>query len=621
MKPVPSRDRILKYKDLSETEAIRIWGKTRKEGDLEKADTFIHRACYWNPMLFMQFYLPDMITAPFAEHHYKILKSIPQGVRNRRINVLAPRGSAKTSLMARVYPLWRILYYQFDREMGFPEERFILIITHAEENSHARIQVIIDDIESNPYIHRDFGDIRGKRRWGVSNIITKTGFQITPLTRGKKIRGSLAGNFRPTLIILDDIDEVKKLQNPQNRADDQDWFFAAVMQAGELRKTNFILIDTLKHEESLANIMRKRPAWRTLFFQAIKQPDKIMPHPTAEEKWKKFEIIYSNRLIDDDTREAAADEYYEENSKELSAGVRELWPERITYLDMRKAIVDDGYDFVLREFQNDISYTSFRVFDMALASRFEVVDDGFMVRDWRLSKLDDENDEGIRLVEWDSIIGISVYHDWASGQDVYKNDYSAISVIAWTRKPAGVKADDVRDSMGGQYGYVMQVHLERHPQHEQMQKIFELTEWALDTIKVPGLKILMGFERIIDGTGTVVASYEDAFYYERSKQTNPDLARLTTGMIDQTQNKMRRIYTLQGPIAYGHLCFNQEIFQTSPEFIKQMTQFPSSEHDDGPDSLQGAVRSEIRPTTSIEEDERRAFYNRQFAKHKEPLRL
>ena len=625
MKPIPDRDRILKYKKYQNDEvaAIKIYSKLVREGKPDQAESFIHRAAYWNPVLFMQFYMSDTASVPFAPHHYQILKAIPNGTRNRRINILAPRGSSKTTLMTRVYVLHRILYYQFDQEMGFPEERFILIITHAEENSHARIQSLIDDIETNPHIQRDFGDIRGKRRWGVSNIITSTGFQITPLTRGKKIRGSLAGNFRPTLIILDDIDDVKALQNPDNRSDDQDWFFAAVLQAGQIGKSNFVLIDTLKHEESLANLARQRPSWRTLFFQAIQQPDKIMPHPTAEELWKQFEIIYSNRLISDDDREEQADQFYEEHKELLTAGVQELWPEQITYYDMRKAIVDDGYDFVLREYQNDITYTSFRVFDMGLASKFKIIDEGLLVTDWRLAKLKtDEEIDPVRLVEWDDIVGVSIYHDWAGGHDTFKNDFSAIAVIAWSRKPPGVhSADDVRDSMGGQYGYVLQVHVERHPQHKQIEKLFDLAEEALNTIKVNGIKILVGFERMIDGTGTAVQAYEDAFYYERSKRTNPEIARLTTRQIDQSQNKMRRIYTLQGPIAYGHLSFHEDIFNISPEFISQMSQFPTADHDDGPDSLQGGVRYEIRPTTTAEEDDRRAFYNRQYASNREPLRL
>ena len=237
----------------------------------------------------------------------------------------------------------------------------------------------------------------------------------------------------------------------------------------------------------------------------------------------------------------------------------------ITYKMIREYIVSRGYDYVLREYQNDISFTTFRMFEMDRASRFLIEDDGLWITDKRLP-------EETSHVQWDDIVGVSIYHDWAGGQDISKNDFSAILAVAWTKKVEGIEAIDSRDSMNGQYGYVIDARLEREPQTSQIRSIFDIAERIMHTfIKVPNLKIKIGYEKIIDGTQTANQFYRRSFIRERERRS-PQCDKLTIQAIDQKGiAKNERIDTLAGPINFGWLSFNYEL---DPEFIRQLSMYP-----------------------------------------------
>ena len=62
----------------------------------------------------------------------------------------------------------------------------------------------------------------------------------------------------------------------------------------------------------------------------------------------------------------------------------------------------------------------------------------------------------------------------------------------------------------------------------------------------------------------------------------------------QHQNKEDRIETLEPAIANGWLAFNER--DLPPEFWTQFRQFPSADHNDAPDAVQGACRARIMTT-------------------------
>ena len=52
---------------------------------------------FWNLQVFAWFRLGEYVTAWFGKHHDAIFNAIPRGERGVRVNILAPRGSARNN--------------------------------------------------------------------------------------------------------------------------------------------------------------------------------------------------------------------------------------------------------------------------------------------------------------------------------------------------------------------------------------------------------------------------------------------------------------------------------------------------------------------------------------------
>ena len=334
----PTREILEEYRDIPKEKLVETYQLLLSQGEDEAAEQHICYSCYWHRDLFILIYIPKLATHPFKDYHLDILDAIPHGQRNRNINILAPRNSSKTTLTTLVYPLHRILYAAFDEVMGYYVEKFIVILTQNKGKMFRRMRLLMDEFEKNTLIREHFGDRSWETgawsneecrvRLGVGKVGTaeEECCAILGLTRGMEIRGENVDYVRPTLILIDDIDVVDELRNPNNREKDRDWFFGDVMPAGVPQITNFMMIDTLKHEESLSANLMKNPAWYTIFLRAFDNPSKLKPHPTAEEFWEKWENIYMNKALypNDKIRIDTAETFYEENKEKMNEGVEGL---------------------------------------------------------------------------------------------------------------------------------------------------------------------------------------------------------------------------------------------------------------------------------------------------------
>ena len=438
-----------------------------------------------------------------------------------------------------------------------------------------RIAEIRQVIEQNPLIRRDFGDLVGSP-WTKTETDTKNGIGLRPLGRGSSPRGALIGDVRPTLKLCDDIEDPKRCLNPELREEDRDWFMTDFMYAGDLGSShsNTIIVDTVKHPESLSEHLRTVPGWHTLRYQAVRDPKDIY-HPTAEALWKEWETFYSDTTLDDSEREENANAFYAENQAEMSGCVKMLWPEKLPYIQVRKEIVERGYHNVMRELQNDARDPGMALFNMDDAITFSVTDDGFRRSDGR-------------VVTWHDIGGFTTYLDTMGGRDALANSYACAVVVVWEPLPGGGSMNP--DSLSGVNGYIMLAWMDRVALTEQMENAILLAQRAEARLAPAYPKSYFVCEQRPDKDGTIKMSTDRAFRVMKERH------RFERRIMyhEQHQNKEDRIETLEPAIANGWLAFNER--DLPPELWTQFRQFPSADHNDAPDAVQGAVRSRITTT-------------------------
>lgn len=559
------------------TEKIETGHTTEAETLAKKVMSFIEVYGYEHIDYFAKTFLPHYVTTEFAPHHLEMFDCIRRGEVGQKKNIIAPRGSAKSTCMAVIYPLHRICYKSYDEAVGYEPDHFILMLSRTYPMAISRIKAIKYELETNEILRTAFGNLVGKT-WGEKEIVTKNGVCLKAIGRGGQIRGALFRNFRPSLIISDDLDDPETVNNPDVRQKDMLWFDSDLIRAGNLDgTTNFINIDTVKHKSSIANVLRERPQWETLFYPAILHPIELW-HPTAEEKWKQWESIWTDMSKEKTERTAEADMFYQANKAEMhGTEIKELWPKQITYLDVRKEICDVGYFPVMREFQNNPHDRSQALFDMENALRFSIVPEGFL----RSDKI---------LVKWEEMSGATVFLDWAGGKDLAENCFAAVVGVVWVPLP-GSTEEKTDSLMGGTNAYVFFDHLVKVGPTQQIAACLDMIEKIRAAIPNRNFSLRLGIEGFVQDTWDAQKQMiERDFRAQREKRNQRDIPHIE--WLSRLKNKYDRIDALQPPIYNRWIGFHQKL---SAEFMAQMADYPTGDHLDAPDALEGACQ--LRVTT------------------------
>ena len=190
------------------------------------------------------------------------------------------------------------------------------------------------------------------------------------------------------------------------------------MPAGRIDgKTNLIHIDTVKHEEAISVQLQNLPDWYNQFYRSIEYPVDLR-HPTAEHLWEKWDKIHTDLTLPKDERDRRVDAFLEEHKGEMLAGVKELWPEMLSYPEIRRLICNEGYTSVMRERQNSTRDPSKEIFNMEKAISFKITPLGLLRSDGD-------------TVHWSDLSGGTCFLDWAGGKDAHDSCYAAAVFVLW----------------------------------------------------------------------------------------------------------------------------------------------------------------------------------------------
>lgn len=549
----------------------------RKTSNPETIRNLKAHAGYLHPQLFVWFYLRDtnVRVKPFTNAHIDILNTLHPGDFALKMLIKAPRGLGKSTIVLRWIPLWRICYKNFDLVMDYPPEEYILMIGRNTLMSKRHLSAVKHILETNPLIRRDFGNLVGDT-WAKTEAETSNGVRLEPSGRGGSPRGALSDDSRPTLNLCDDLEDPKRCLNPDLRDEDWEWFMTDVMFTGDFgeNRTNTIYIDTVKHPQALAVKLANTPGWRSLHFEACTYPHDIY-HPTHEFRWKEWERFYADTTLNDVEREEQAQAFYESNKDEMKSGVSVLWGDEMDYLKIRQLVVERGYHECMRELQNDARDPNMALFDMENAVTFRVTEEGFRRSDGR-------------TVPWAAMGGYTTYLDTMGGRDAIENSFACAVVVVWEPLPGGGRMNP--DSLAGTNAYVMLAWMERVALTDQLENAILLAQRAEAMLADAYPKSNFVVEQRPDQDGTIAQATNLAFQalkerhrFDASIQWHP-----------QHQNKEDRIDTLEPNIKNGWLAFNEQ--ELAPEFWTQFRQYPSADHNDAPDAVQGACRARITTT-------------------------
>ncbi len=201
---------------------------------------------YW----FFHIYLGRYVKYATADFQREMFE-ITEDPTIKHAVIVAFRGSGKSTVITSSYPIWAVL--------GTPQKKFILLLSQTQAQARMHLANIKREFETNDILRKDFGPLEEfSDEWGSSSLVlTKYGARISAASTDQSIRGIRHGEYRPDLVIVDDVEDMMSTKTREGRDKVFKWLMGEVIPAGD-RDTKMIIVGNLLHEDSLLMRLKQR---------------------------------------------------------------------------------------------------------------------------------------------------------------------------------------------------------------------------------------------------------------------------------------------------------------------------------------------------------------------------
>lgn len=438
----------------------------------------------------------------------------------------APRGFSKSTVTDTVYAAHRALYAR---------SHFIMLISDTVTQAEGLLDGLKSELESNEMIIWMFGDVRG-RIWSSEGLIINAWAEnrrevvkILPRGAGQKVRGLRFKQYRPDLVILDDIENDESVESAERREKLFNWFKRALLPALAKDVSKIIFIGTLLHRESL---LSKAIRGEGIFAGWYRK------------KWQ--------GILDDGTS---------------------LWPERfdIGYLTGMRDNPEHPLYMGPIEFSQEIQNNPISEKDQIIKPEWTRSQYSFnqKITDWMIKTHNMNTDNATRTwlrEHFSSIVG----HIDPAISESERADYWAMATVGITSKCP------ICPNGGANHVVILDVMRLKEEDPNAQAKIIveEYLLWRQDKVNVESVAYQAGLAAIVKNLGIKMRVHIPV------RKWKPD------------RSKRRRAVLQSGLWAAGSVHIRSDM-PFAGTFIEEVTQFPQGTHDDMFDAVLGASEGAV----------------------------
>lgn len=307
-----------------------------QDSDFQALSRLRVEQCEHDFQKFCYAYFPQYFYDEPSVMHTELFAQLQEAIDNNRPDDVvdaAPRGFAKSTIVSFALAIWCAVYRK---------KHYILLVSDTSDQASDFLGNIRNEFEDNGLLIDDFGFQEGTV-WTTTDIITAFDVRIQSVGSGKRVRGRRYKQYRPDLIICDDLENDENVQSPDQRKKDFSWFSKALSKVGD-RTTDKIVIGTILHYDSLLSKLLVNPTYKTKIYRAI-----ISWSQSA--LWLDWEKLITN-LADPD-RMNTARKFFDRHEQEMLKGTEVLWQSRWSYYNLMVIRVADGPASFSSELQNE----------------------------------------------------------------------------------------------------------------------------------------------------------------------------------------------------------------------------------------------------------------------------
>lgn len=201
-------------------------------------------------LYFFSEYFKHYTFLPPATFHETILRCAEDNSIESQV-ITAFRGSGKSTILNLALPIWNIV--------GKFQLKSIFLAARTQEQGRQHLKNIKDELERNQKLKDDFGPFRmDDQEWrSLALTLPKYDAKIWAVSVDQSVRGFRNREYRPQLIVADDLEDSASVVSRDSRDRIEQWVTEDLLGTGD-PGTRFIMIGTPLHEDSVLSRMARR---------------------------------------------------------------------------------------------------------------------------------------------------------------------------------------------------------------------------------------------------------------------------------------------------------------------------------------------------------------------------
>ena len=224
-------------------------------------------------------YLPHHFPLDPSDFFDEMCAALENG-DTQRLEIIGFRGCAKSTVASLALVLWAALEHP---------DKYPFIIMLADTRSQASINAasVQHELRNNDLILKDYGHLKYKRiddprpeptlesdeDWQAMNCVLDNGVRILSRSRGQKLRGLKHRQFRPSLIIADDVEDLDWVRTQENRDKSDRWMRGNVLPSIDEHDGRMVIIGNWLHTDGLMARLKNTGIFKVLEFPLLREGD------------------------------------------------------------------------------------------------------------------------------------------------------------------------------------------------------------------------------------------------------------------------------------------------------------------------------------------------------------
>lgn len=203
-------------------------------------------------LYFAATYLPHYFYDGFAKFHYEMVRAAE--IREKPVLIVSAGGFGKSTVITLLNTLHAVC---------FATHHFVVLGSMTEDVAIQPVTLVKLELEENERIRADFGDLRGQYKWEDGDFVTSNSVRVKARGAGQAFRGLRWRQYRPSLVILDDIEDNDLAISPRRVQKTLTWIMATILPRLDVKGWQLIVVGNIINRTGVIGHLLYHPDYKS----------------------------------------------------------------------------------------------------------------------------------------------------------------------------------------------------------------------------------------------------------------------------------------------------------------------------------------------------------------------